>query len=151
MTGNLELNGEAWKDRDITTYTSILDMYGAADLFSDKTTQQYQEMQEAGAMDQQLADYLFSGRMQEAGTTDQELIDYIFTEELELTKVKNYNKDTNNYFLMLTMLGILVIMLFAMGLTEYNRRRRKRREKYAAEIDMENQRAGQRYGSVGIG
>lgn len=139
MTGHLELDGEAWKDRGIKTYTSILDMYGASGLFSTKMTYQYLRQQEENIIDQELADFLFSGQMQGVDVTDKELIDYVFSEELEFTKVRNYNRDTDSSLRVFLLSGILGILLFLIGIARYNEHRRKRRAAYAAEIDMENQ------------
>lgn len=140
MTGNLELDGEAWKDRDMKTYTSIPDRYGADGLFSTKMTNQYQEQKKAQSYDRELTEYLFSGQMQAADNLDAELADYLFAEELKLTRVRNYHKAEDNYSQIFWLSGILCMLLFSMALAKYNEHRKKRRAAYAVEIDMENQR-----------
>ena len=138
MSGNLELNGEAWRDRELKTYTAITDMYGASALFSEKVTNQYLEHQEAQSMDPELTKFLFSGQMQDSNAMDAELANYVFSEELKLTRVRNYNQDTESHLQVFLLSSILGVLLFSVAIFKYNQYRRKRRAAYATEIDMEN-------------
>ena len=48
MAGNsgLLLDGNSWKNKEIKTYTSILDLYGVSELFSEDSYKLYQESTE---------------------------------------------------------------------------------------------------------
>ncbi|MDE6742355.1 MAG: hypothetical protein K2J95_00570 [Lachnospiraceae bacterium] len=62
-SGVLTLDGEAWKNRDNTTYNSPLDINGVTDLFSQENTDHYNDRkQESYTEQQELAEYLFSER-----------------------------------------------------------------------------------------
>lgn len=138
VAGSLDLNGESWRDKDTTTYTSILDMYQTSDLFSEEKTEQYSRISGAEAMEQQWIDFLFSGQFSETSAMDQEFVDYIFAEKLEFTALRDYSRTSDDFLAIGILSGILVMMLFLMGMLGYNGYRRKRRAAYAAEIDMED-------------
>lgn len=132
------LDGESWKNRDNTTYTSLLDMYGAPELFSSEKTNLYSEIKQVDILEQQnLVNYIFSGQMQ-VENEEENLIDYIFSKEIELSKVKNYNRDEDDYFLCFVMAEILGILIFIRLLAKFNAKRKKRREKYETEINLES-------------
>ncbi len=136
-SGALSLNGEAWKNREHTTYTSLLDQYGVPDLFSEQSTKLYQKVrQEREERQQEMSEYVFSGQMQtKAEETD--WADLIFSQEIQFSKVMDYGKSTEDYSACLILLEILFVLLFAYILLKRNAGKRKRREAYAAEINME--------------
>ncbi len=137
-SSSMTLDGESWKNRENATYTSLLDMYGAPKLFSSEKTNLYSEIKQEDILEQQnLVDYIFSGQMQVIDE-EENLIDYIFSKEIELSKVKNYNKDENDYFLCFVMAEILIALIFIRLLVKFNAKRKKRREEYEAEINLES-------------
>lgn len=137
-SGVLELNGEAWKNRDNTTYTSLLDMYEAADLFSDESMRLYQEQEEAQNTEQQeLTEYIFSGKMQ-TKSEEENMVEYIFSEEIQLSKVRDYSRKEEDYSICFAMAELFFVMLFLYILMKVNAGRRKRREAHAVEINMES-------------
>lgn len=137
-SGNLNLNGEAWKNRNNTTYTSLLDRYEAADLFSDKSMRLYQQLEEEKHTEQQeLTEYIFSGQMQ-TKSEEENMIERIFSEEIQLSKVKDYSRNEDDYFIYFVMAEILFVLVFVYILMKINAGRRKRREAHAVEINMEN-------------
>lgn len=137
-SGVLILDGEAWKRRGSTTYTSLLDRYGAADLFSAEHTEQYQEMEEEeNARQQEMTEYLFSGQMQ-TKSEDEAMIEQVFSEEIRLTKVQDYSRKEEDYSICFALAEIFFVLVFLYILVKINAARRKRRESYAAEIDMES-------------
>ena len=137
-SGILELNGEAWKNRDITTYTSLLDMYEAADLFSDESMRLYQEQkEEKNAQQQELTEYIFSGQMQ-TKSEEENMVERIFSEEIQLSKVRDYSRKEEDYSICFVMAELFFVMLFLYILMKVNAGRRKRREAYAVEINVES-------------
>lgn len=137
-SGNLNLNGEAWKNRNNTTYTSLLDRYEAADLFSDKSIRLYQQLEEEKNIEQQeLTEYIFSGQMQ-IKSEEEDMVERIFSEEIQLSKVKDYSRSEDNYFICYVMGEILFVLVFVCILMKINAGRRKRRETHAIEINMED-------------
>lgn len=137
----LKLDGEAWKEKDATAYTSILDLNGASDLFSQENTQIYEaKRNEEQIIQEELKEYIFTDRQQEQ-ENEAELVDYIFTREISLSKVKDYTADNTNdgSGTIYTAAAVLLAgVLFAAALYRYNSGRKKRREKFATEINMEN-------------
>lgn len=139
VSGSMTFDGEAWKNRDNVMYTSLLDMYGASDLFSSKSMEIYNKLgQEELAEQQELVNYIFSGRLNTEDNNDEELINYVFSNEIEFSKTKDYGKNENDYFICYVMSAALVVLVFVCLLINFDVRRKKRREKYAAEINMEN-------------
>lgn len=137
----LRLDGESWKNKDSTTYTSILDLYGVSDLFSQEMGQRYEKMQmEEQALQEELREYVFSGALRQE-KLDGELIDYIFSEPMSLSKVKEYTTEKETDALCLFLAAVLAGLLFGRMIFRYNRERKKRRENFAVEIDMEDIRA----------
>lgn len=137
-SGNLNLNGEAWKNRNNTTYTSLLDRYEAADLFSDKSMRMYQQQEEEKHTEQQeLTEYIFSGQMQ-TKSEEEYMIEHIFAEEIQLSKVRDYSRNEDDYFICYVMAEILFVLVFVYILMKINAARRKRREAHAIEINMED-------------
>lgn len=134
----LKLDGYAWKDKDSTTYTSILDLYGVSDLFSNENNTLYQDKQvEEKRLQEDLQKYVFSG-LSEQEQNDDELINYIFSEEINVAKVKSYvmeNKESTIYFIGV---AIIVVTAFVAILNIYNRERKRRRKEFATEINLEN-------------
>ena len=149
VTGNLTLNGEAWKSRNQKTYTSLLDQYGVSDLFSDRNTERYRELQqEKAAEHQELTEYVFSGRMQTKGE-EEDLVELIFSEELQFSKTRDYSRGGEDYSICFVLAEFLFVLLFIYILMKINAGRKKRREPLAAETDMESERpAG--YGPAGV-
>ena len=148
-TGNLTLNGEAWKSRNQKTYTSLLDQYGVSDLFSARNTERYRELQqEKGTQHQELIEYVFSGRMQTKGE-EEDLVELIFSKEIQFSRIRDYSRDEEDYSMCFVLAEFLFVLLFIYILMKINAGRRKRREPFAAEIDMESERpAG--YGPAGV-
>lgn len=137
-SGNLNLNGEAWKNRNNTTYTSLLDRYEAADLFSKKSMRLYQQLEEEKHTEQQeLTEYIFSGQMQ-TKSEEENMVERIFAEEIQLSKVKDYSRNEDDYFICFVMAEILFVLIFVYILMKINVGRRKRREAHAIEINMED-------------
>lgn len=138
LFGGLELNGEAWKNRNNTTYTSLLDRYEASDLFSDKSMKLYQQLEEEKHIEQQeLTEYIFSGQMQ-TKSEEENMIERIFAEEIQLSKVRDYSRNEDDYFICFVMAEILFVLVFVYILMKINAGKRKRREAHAAEINMED-------------
>lgn len=138
-SGGLRLNGEAWKNRDQKTYTSLLDQYGVSGLFSARNTERYQELQqEKSAEHQKLTEYIFSGQMQ-AEDEEEDLVEIIFSQELQFSKTRNYSRDEEDYSICYILAEILFVMLFIYILMKINAGRKKRREPLAVEIDMESE------------
>lgn len=137
-SGNLELNGEAWKNRNNTTYTSLLDRYEAADLFSDKSMRLYQRLEEKKNTEyQELTEYIFSGQMQ-TKREEENMVERIFAEEIQLSKVRDYSRDEDDYSICFVMAEILFVLVFIFILMKINTGRRKRREAHAIKINMED-------------
>lgn len=139
--GSLNLNGEAWKKRNTTTYSSLLDRYGAQDLFSAKNTELYQKMEEEKHTEQQeLTDYVFSGQMQ-AKSEDEDMIDCIFSQEIQFSRLRDYSRDEEDYSICFAMAEILFALVFICILMKIRAGRRKRKEHGyydAVKIDLEN-------------
>lgn len=137
-TGSLTLNGEAWKNRDNTTYTSLLDRYGVADLFSNKNMELYQEMKEENHTGQQaLIEYVFSGQMQTM-SEEENVIDLVFSREIQFSKLRDYSRNEDDYTICFVMAEILFVLVFIYILIKINANRKKRRESHAIKIDMES-------------
>ena len=137
-SGSLTLNGEAWKNRDNPTYTSLLDRYGAADLFSGKNTGLYKEMkEELQARQQALTEYVFSGQMQTKGE-EEDMVELVFSQEIRFTKLKDYSRKEDDYSICFVMAEILFVLIFLYVLLKVNAHRKKRRESHAVEINLEN-------------
>lgn len=138
VSEGMSYDGEAWKDRNQTTYTSILDLYGASDLFSSETTELYSVLQQKDNSEyQELVNYVFSGQIN-IEDKDEEIINRIFSEEIKISKVKDYNKEENNYFICFILAEFFVVLVFISAMIKFNARKRSRREKYATEIDIED-------------
>lgn len=136
--GSLDLNGEAWKNRNNTTYTSLLDRYSVADLFSDKSMELYQKMEEENrAEHQELTEYVFSGQLQAKGE-EENMIDCIFSQEIQFSKLRDYNKNEDDYSICIVMAEILFALVFICILMKIKAGRKKRREADAVEINLEN-------------
>lgn len=148
-SGNLVLDGEAWKKRGSRTYTSLLDRYGAADLFSEESTERYLEMTEEGrARDEAMAEYLFSGQMQEE-SDEADLVEQVFSEKIELSRVRERNREQEDNTIYFAMGELLIVLIVLYLWTRARTARKKRRGQDAAEADMESEgKAG--YGPVGI-
>ena len=137
-SGNLVLDGEAWKKRGNTTYTSLLDRYGAADLFSDQNTERCREMEEEERLkDDALAEYLFSGQMQ-AESDEADLVEKVFSEEIRLSRVRDYNREQEDNSLYFVMGELLFVLVFFYVLMKISAARKKRRDSDAVKIDMES-------------
>ena len=136
--GSLDLNGEAWKNRNNTTYTSLLDRYSVADLFSDESMELYQKMEEENrAEHQKLTEYVFSGQLQ-AKDEEENMIDCIFSQEIQFSKLRDYNKNEDDYSICYVMAEILFVLVFICALMKIKAGRKKRREADAVEINLEN-------------
>lgn len=136
--GSLTLNGEAWKNRDNTTYTSLLDRYGVADLFSSKNMELYQEMKEEKLAGQRaLTEYVFSGRMQTM-SEEKDVIDLVFSREIQFSKLRDYSRNEDDYTICFVMTEILFVLVFIYILIKINANRKKRRESHAVEINLES-------------
>lgn len=137
--GGLVLDGESWKNKDSTTYTSVLDLYSAADLFSVERTRSYeQKYLEEQELQQELQEYIFSGKMPENDGEEEALIEYLFSDGVSLSKVKDYSTQKESYTLCLILAAVLATLVFGIAMARYSRKRRKRRESFAVEINMEN-------------
>lgn len=137
-SSNMVLNGEAWKDRSQTTYTSLLDQYGVSDLFSYDSIRLYRKQeQEEGIRQQKLTNYMFSGQMQEKKDED-DIVERIFSEEIQLSRARDYNKNGDDYSICFVLAEILFVLLFIYILIKINSGRRKKEKGHAAEINLEN-------------
>lgn len=139
--GGIELDGESWKERDDTTYTSLLDLYGVSDLFSEEVTVSYKHIEvEKDIKEQKLMDYVVSGEVVVNNRTskDEELIDYIFSVEIDISKVKEYDKEEKGFGILITIVGLFVVLAFCLFMVRFNIKRQNRREKYGIEINMED-------------
>lgn len=133
------LNGEAWKNRDNTTYTSLLDRYGISDLFSGENMESYQELEEEKSREcSELADYIFSGQLR-AVSEEANMVEQVFSQELQFSKLKDYSRKEEDYSVCFVLAELLFVLVFLSALMKLNARRRKRREAYAAEIDLESE------------
>lgn len=137
-SGSLHLNGEAWKNRNNTTYTSLLDRYGAAELFSGESMKLYQEMEEAKhAQQQELTEYVFSGHMQ-TKSEEENVIEHIFSQEIRFSKLQDYSRKEDDYSICFIMAEILFVLVFLYILIKINANRKKRRESHAVEVNLES-------------
>ncbi len=140
-SGILTLDGEAWKNRDNTTYNSLLDINGVTDLFSQESTDQYNDRkQESYTEQQKLTEYLFSEQAEMENTEENEA-DMIFSEEIRLSRSRDYSRNEEDYSICFVMAEIIFVLLFLYLLIRINAGRRKRREAHAAEINMESRGA----------
>lgn len=148
-SGNLVLDGEAWRKRGNTTYTSLLDRYGAADLFSDQNTERYREMAEKERLrDSALTEYLFSGQMQ-TESDEADMVEKVFSEEIQLSRVKDYSRAQEDNTVYFAMGELLFVLVFLYILIKVNAARKRRRDSDAVKIDMESEgEAG--YGPVSV-
>lgn len=134
--GAMILNGEAWKSRGDTTYTSLLDIYGVSNLFSQESIELYAESkEEKDSRQEELTEFLFSGRMQ-AQSKEENIVEQIFAEEIHLSRVQNYSRSTNDYTISLVLAEILFVLVFLCLLMRWNAARREKRKEHAAEIDI---------------
>lgn len=132
----MTLNGEAWKNRGDTTYTSLLDMYGVSDLFSDKSMHLYEQSRPDSISEQKaLTEYLFSGQMQDQ-SADNDIVEHIFSEEIQFSKVQRYSRNTNDYTASIVLAEILFVLVFLCILMKWNASRREKRKGHAAEINF---------------
>lgn len=149
-SGVLELDGDAWKERGSRTYTSVLDRYGVADLFSEENMERYREIaEEERREDDALTEYLFSGQMSKEENGDAELVEQVFSQKLQISRVKERDRgqeDNSIYFVLAELLFVLVFLYILM---KVNAARKKRREQHAVKVDMESERETG-YGPVGI-
>lgn len=136
--GSLNLNGEAWKNRNNKTYTSLLDRYSVEDLFSDENMELYQKMEEENhAEHQKLTEYVFSGQLQTKGE-EENMIDCIFSQEIQFSKLRDYNKNEDDYSICFIMAEILFVLVFICIIMKIKASGKKRREANAVEINLEN-------------
>lgn len=136
--GSLTLDGEAWKNRNNTTYTSLLDRYGVADLFSSKSMDLYQENKEEKLAGQRaLTEYVFSGQMQTM-SEEENMIDLVFSREIQVSKLRDYSRSEDDYTICFVMAEILFVLVFIYILIKINANRKKRRESHAVEINLES-------------
>ncbi len=139
-SGILTLDGEAWKNRENTTYNSLLDINGVTDLFSQESTDQYNDRkQESCAEQRELTEYLFSEQTETENIEENEA-DMIFSEEIRLSRNRDYSRSEEDYSICFVMAEIIFVLLFLYILIKINAGRRKRREAHAAEINMESRR-----------
>lgn len=138
ISGSLTLNGEAWKNRDDITYNSLLDINGVTDLFSEESTNLYNDMKlESDAERQELTEYLFTEQM-ETENAEEDMADMIFSEEIRLSRSRDYSRNEDDYSICFVMGEIIFVLIFLYILMKINAGRRKRREAHAVEINMEN-------------
>lgn len=140
MAGNsgLLLDGNSWKNKEIKTYTSILDLYGVSELFSEDSYKLYQESTEKDKeLQGTLKEYIFSDVSTEE-SVDEELKDYIFSKEIDVARVKSYETEDDNNLFYIWGIGIIVVVIFIVILNKYNHNRKTRREGFATEINMES-------------
>lgn len=135
---NMTIDGDAWKDRELDTYMSILDMYDAAELFTKDLYEEYAaKVSESAEIDVERKETVFTvDEIDEK--PEQEIIDNIFSEEIKLSKVQEYGVRENNYVYLSWMIVILLLVICICILIKINISRNKRRKQYAAEINMEN-------------
>lgn len=139
-SGILTLDGEAWKNRNNTTYNSLLDINGVTDLFSEESTGRYHEKQQESDTEQrELKEYLFSLQTMSNSVEENEA-DMIFSEEIRLSRNRDYSRNEEDYSICFVMAEIIFVLVFLYILIRINAGRRKRREAHAAEINMEDRR-----------
>lgn len=133
----MTLNGESWKNRGQTTYTSLLDRYGASGLFSGESMEAYQEIREKkGAGQQALTEYVFSGKMQAKGE-EGNVADLIFSQEIRFSKLRDYNRGEKDDATCFVMGEMLFVLAFLCALVKINAGRRKGRGQRAVKVDVE--------------
>lgn len=138
MENDLILDGEAWRERDQITYTSLLDKYGAADLFSGENMERYRQAKEGqDARAQELTEYLFSGQMQ-TENEEENMTELIFSKEIRFTKARDYNRAEEDHSLHFAMAELLLVLVFLSVWMRIRAAGKRRREADAAEIDMED-------------
>lgn len=138
VRGNMILNGEAWKNRNQKTYTSLLDRYEVSDLFSDESMELYREMEEEKREGQrELTEYVFSGQMQ-TKSEEENMIERIFSQEIRFSKLRDYNRNEEDYSICFVMAEMLFVLVFLYALMKINAGRRRRRESHAVEINLES-------------
>lgn len=136
----MTLDGVAWKNRNSTTYSSLLDRYGVADLFSGESMERYREMEEEKRAEQQeLTEYVFSGQMQTKGA-EENMVELVFSQELRFSKLRDYSRKEDDYFICYIMAEILFVLLFLCILMKIHTVRKKRRESHAVEVNLESER-----------
>lgn len=132
----MTLDGEAWKSRGDKTYTSLLDLYGASDLFSEESMDLYhQSEQDKTAEQQELKGYLFSGKMQ-VQSEDESIVDQIFSEEIQFSRIRDYSRNVNDNSLYFVLAEVLFVLIFIYILMRWNARRRERRKENAVKINI---------------
>lgn len=134
--GIMILNGEAWKNRGDTTYTSLLDMYGVSDLFSEESMDLYEGAKaDSVSQQQELTEYLFSGRMQDKSEYN-DMADQIFSQELQFSRIQRYSRDASDYTAVIVLAEMLFVLVFLCVLMRWNAGRREKRKEDAVEIDF---------------
>lgn len=132
------VDGDAWKERELNTYMSVIDMYGASELFDEDTYEKYGDLRlEDVERDSERKELIFT-EIEEIQNSDSEMEDRIFSTEITLNKIQDYREETNSYRYLGWMTGILVVIICVCILIRINIKRVKRRHQYAAEINMEN-------------
>ena len=76
--------------------------------------------------------------MPENDGEEEALIEYLFSDGVSLSKVKDYSTQKESYTLCLILAAVLATLVFGIAMARYSRKRRKRRESFAVEINMEN-------------
>ena len=112
-------------------------MYGVKDLFAAEKTDMYKEnMERRKETDNALRDYIFTKSEKE--DFDNELADILFSKEIKISNTRNYNASSNSNVFLYVLFVLPAVMIFACIMVKFNIGRRKKREKYASEINMEN-------------
>ena len=138
ITRSMVVDGDAWKEREINTYMSIVDMYGATELFDEDIYEKYDDLRlEEAEKDSERKELIFT-EIEEEQNLDSELADRLFSTEIELNKVQDYGEEVDSYKYLGWMAGILLAIICICFLIKINLQRIKRRHQYAAEINMEN-------------
>ena len=69
---------------------------------------------------------------------EEELTEYIFSDTINVAKVKTYNAENKENTFYIIGIGVVVAIIFIVIINKYNRNRKKRREEFATEINMES-------------
>lgn len=135
--GEMNLNIDAWKEKG-EAYSSVLDIYGVPDLFSEERMEQYQKLQDEEKQQQEeLIDYLFSGVRKPEEDSSTMVVEAIFSQELEFARNKNYTSGKKRNTAFSIFFTGMIALLFLLIILRYQMHRKAKRKKYVNEIDME--------------
>lgn len=134
----LEYDGAAWKEKNNGAYISVLDRYNASELFVDSVSKNYIDEYNADTeLTTELAGYIWDGRYVMEDGIDAELSEYLFSKEVNSTGLRPNTEINITNLPLTTMLCVFLTSLSALIIYKYSCFRREKREKNAAEDNME--------------